>query len=388
MAKKLIRVARNVLDIERIKPGNGRLLNMEQAEQPLKLDSIDSTAAPPIAALAAMEDFLRKRRLNWQTDPQASHLKARIAEYSNVSQDSIICFASIDVALNAITRTYLEAGSKALNISPSRNSFAHHCQCSGADSINVVFEDPLEPSIETVINNICPRTRMVYLSNPDILTGTTFTEAELVFLLAYAENSMVVVDESLIEYYGRSATELTKRFGNLAILRTFTSIFGLASLGTSYIITDPDNLEFIERLSAGMYPDALAQAAAAAALCDLNHVRQNFISVGQSKKILAQNLPLLGYEFHIGSGNAFLLKSEEPSELIEMLENEEIYISDMSFSGNLASFVRITIGNPTQTERLLGALGRFKESSLQKGEIPNTAGIDRRVHRPQISVTA
>jgi histidinol-phosphate aminotransferase len=388
MTKKLVRIARNVLDIEKMESDNRRLQVIEKAEQPLKLDSLDSSVAPPIASLAAIEDFLRKKRLNWQPDSQCDNLKSKIAEYVRLSEDFISCFASADLALNAITRTYLEGGSKALNVSSGPNSFTYHCLSNGADSIIVAFDDPFEFSIETVINNICPRTRMIYLSNPDILTGATLTEAELIFLLAYAENAMVVVDESLVEYYGRSAAELTNRFANLTIIRTFSSIFGLASLGTSYIITDPDNLEFIQRLSSGMYPDALAQSASAAALCDLNHIRQNYISTGQSKKILAQNLPLLGFEFHIGSGNSFLLKVDDPFELVDMLEQEEIYISSINLTGKLAGFARISIGNPIQTDRLLGALGKFKENSLRDENSPKNAGASRIADKMKIEVPA
>jgi histidinol-phosphate aminotransferase len=156
----------------------------------------------------------------------------------------------------------------------------------------------------------------------------------------------------------------------------------LASLEAGYLLSDPDNLEFLERLKFGGNINGLACAAACSALGDPGHVKAYSHAVEQSKKVVMSNLPQTGYEFHLGDGNFMLLQVSDTAEAIEQLSGEKIYAHDLYEYTDLESHLRITLGTPAQTEMLLLALGRMAETFATGFNRNNQEQAEQVVNRP------
>jgi len=100
-------------------------------------------------------------------------------------------------------------------------------------------------------------------------------------------------------------------------------------------------------------------------------------NVDQSKKNLSSNLSEIGYEFYITPANFFLLKVTNASAACRILAENGILVKDYSKFMQLNSFLRITIGTPDQTDRLLLALSRMAKqfaTGFNRNRIKNTAG--------------
>ncbi len=242
---------------------------------------------------------------------------------------------------------------------PGDGGFAHAAMSLGAGVVEVRHDSPFEPQIEAIINRIGPRTRLIYISNPNEITGSVFSESEIVFLLAYAERAMVVVDEDYCEFCGNSVADLVTRFPNLIVKRSFARAFGLGAIPTSYILTDPENLEFIERVKGESGPGGLGQVAATAALEDAGYMRRYVSEVNRSRKFLSENLPEVGYEFMMTPANFFLLKVPQPDQASEFLASENILVRSLDNEPGLEGYLRITIGTPDQADRLLTVLSQL-----------------------------
>jgi histidinol-phosphate aminotransferase len=299
--------------------------------------------------------------MNWYPDPEAEELKIKISEYVSHPLDYISCYGGSDIALEHIARTYLEQGTEMVVNAPVCSNVQIAAKSTGAGVIKAFHPDPFNPGIETLVDFIGPRTRMIYISNPNDPTGALFSEAELVFLLAYAENVMIVVDETYFEYCGRSAVDLVKRFPNLAIVRSFSNGFGLASMGVGYIISDPQNLEFVRRIKTAYGISSVAQIASLAALENRDYTKEYIVAVDQSKKVLSNSLPEIGYDFKMTPANFFLLRISDPGEAAEFLAQEGILVRNLSGIRQMDGYLRITIGTPEQTDRLLLGLSRMAE---------------------------
>jgi histidinol-phosphate aminotransferase len=319
----------------------------------MRLDGSKAAYQPSPGVAAALNDLLGDKPLNRFPDTDAEELRAKLSEYVLLPPDHISCYAGGRIALEHIFRTYLESGTELIVNSPAPPEVRIMAQSTGARVSEIEHPDPFCPGIENIVNGISTRTRAVYIGNPNEYTGSVFSEAELVFLLAYAERTMVVIDEDYFEFSGRSVVDLTARFPNLAVIRSFSKGFGLASLKAGYIVTGPENLQFIHRIKNDSGPDCISQAAARAALDDLNFVREKMVSLNISKKAIAGRLIAMGYEFRMAPANFFLLKVSDSMKATELLEKEGIRVTDLSDIKGLEGYLRITIGTEEQSERLL-----------------------------------
>jgi histidinol-phosphate/aromatic aminotransferase/cobyric acid decarboxylase-like protein len=136
----------------------------------------------------------------------------------------------------------------------------------------------------------------------------------------------------------------------------------MAGINSAYLLTDPNNLRFIGRVAEGKEPGVLPQIAAQAALEDTSYTAAYVQQVHESKKMLFETLPRLGYDFRITLVNYFLLRVKNPEKLITTLAKNNIFIKSLSDIEQFENHVRITIGTPSQTGVLLDILGRVAES--------------------------
>ena len=353
MEKNLVRVASHILDLEEPKTDLQEALFSVSGRDILKLDNNEATIGPSPLVTRALSRYLSDRTLNQQPDMSARKLRRKISLYSGVNYDSIACFANMAETMEAVARTYLDHNLEVVISWPSDDLFGHYAASAGAKIIKAEYSDPFTPAVELIISRINSKTRVVYISNPGNPTGTSLTEAEIVFLLSYAEDVLVLVDESYFEFCGITMADLIPKFPNLAVIRTFSKAFALAGLDVSYILTDSRNLKFINRLGYLKAPGTLAQVAADAALDDINYTAGYVRQVNMSKKILFDNLPRMGYEFRITAGNFFLLKVNDADKLVETMSKSNIFINNLSRFSGFENYVQVTIGIPSHTLSLI-----------------------------------
>jgi len=353
--QKAVKVANTVLDLEPVKD-SGFDLEINTKEEPLRLDNNELTIDPFPGITTALKKYLDSQQLNRRPDPESSGLLYSLSKYTGLPKDHIICFNGANMALRYLSQTYLEPASQILIGSPGESNIDIAAKLSGADVIEVEYDDPFAPDIESLINKIGKQTRMIYLCNPSDLTGSRFTTDEIIFLLAYAERAMVVIDEPYFEYCNTSLSRLVRKFPNLAIIRSFSKAFGLSSLNVAYMLTNPQNKVFINNVSTGDSIDSLSRIAATAALSGIDYIKEYVHDLKFAKAKISRSLPELGYEFQMTEANFFFLKVNDTHTAVNMLLQQEIIVKDISYYGQLDNYIRISIGTPSQTEKLLLAL--------------------------------
>ena len=359
MQRKLVRIANAVLDLEPYVTERAQRQTREINSGVLKLDSNEAAKNASPRVIDSIREFLNSKPLNWYPESEALDLRMKIAEYVSLPSDFIGCYAGAGLALEHVFKTYLELGTELVVAGPCSSNVMTAALSTGARVIDPEPKDIFNPTIEEVVNKITSRTRAVYLKTPNEFTGAVFSEAELVFLLAYAERTMIIIDEEFFEFSGSSMADLTARFPNLTVVRSFANAFGLAGIKAAYIVTDPENLEFINRVKGDAGPDSIAQIAALSALEDIDYTREYTVEVNQSKKAIAVYLPETGYEFHMTGANYFLLRVSDIRGAINSLRSDSIEVMDLSGVVGLEGYLRITIGSPEQTDKLLLALSKM-----------------------------
>jgi histidinol-phosphate aminotransferase len=209
---------------------------------------------------------------------------------------------------------------------------------------------------------VTPRTRAVFVCNPNNPTGTSVGAAAFdAFVGALPPDVVLVVDEAYREYATRpdfpDALAWVARRPGTAVLRTFSKLYGLAGARVGYGVMDPELAGFLERARHPFNLNLLAEEAALAALDDDEHVRRTLATNREGKEQLARELAALGLEVTPTDANFLLARAGEGT--YDLLLREGVIVRPMGGFG-LPQHVRVTIGTRAENERLVAALRRVR----------------------------
>ncbi|MGE0624735.1 MAG: histidinol-phosphate transaminase [Pseudomonadales bacterium] len=209
---------------------------------------------------------------------------------------------------------------------------------------------------------ITERTAIVFLANPNNPTGTWVTKSTLVdFLEAVPERVWVVLDEAYAEYVEEpdypDGIALLARYPNLIVTRTFSKIHALAALRIGYAVSSPAVADLMNRARQPFNVNALALAAAEAALADQEFVSTSRALNREGKAALIHGFEELGLEYIPSAGNFLAVKVPDASATYQTLLKEGVIVRPIGEYG-LPDHLRISVGLPEENARFLATLRR------------------------------
>ena len=212
---------------------------------------------------------------------------------------------------------------------------------------------------------ITEKTVIVFLANPNNPTGTWVAERELVeFLDAVPERVWVVLDEAYAEYVEApgypDGLALQKRYPNLILTRTFSKIHALAALRIGYAVSSQGVADLMNRARQPFNVNALALAAAEAALDDAQFVETSRAMNREGKAVLARGFDVLDLPYIPSAGNFLTVEVGDAAAVYQALLREGVIVRPVAEYG-LPGHLRVSIGLPEENERFLEALARVLE---------------------------
>jgi histidinol-phosphate aminotransferase len=208
---------------------------------------------------------------------------------------------------------------------------------------------------------ITPRTRVVFVANPNNPTGTWIAPEVLErFVAAVPAEVLVVLDEAYNEYLEPAqqahATRWIARYPHLVVSRSFSKAYGLAALRIGYGVMDAAVADLLNRVRQPFNVNALAQAAALAALADVEYVEDSRRLNRAGLEQLAQGLSQLGVPSLPSHGNFVLVKVGDATKVYGALLRQGVIVRPVGNYG-LPEWLRVTVGLPEENARFLAALG-------------------------------
>ena len=204
-----------------------------------------------------------------------------------------------------------------------------------------------------------PRTKLVYLANPNNPTGTWFDiDALERCLRAIRRDVLVVVDEAYAEFAddGATALSLRERHPNLVVTRTFSKAYALAGLRVGFAVAHPRCVAVLERLRESFNVNAAGLAAAEAALGDTAHLRWVVERNAEERTKLDAALTSRGWFVHPSRTNFLLVEFGERTGTLEAGLLERGIVPRPMGGYGLPGCLRITVGDRDENRRLLAAL--------------------------------
>jgi histidinol-phosphate aminotransferase len=205
---------------------------------------------------------------------------------------------------------------------------------------------------------VTPRTKLVLLSTPNNPTGTAIAEPELLgFIRSLPETAICVVDEAYTDYAERAPDirPLIREGRNVIGLRTFSKIYGLASLRVGYGYSSPELASLLDRVRQPFNVNAIGQAAAAAALDDREFTSMCARENRRGLRRLEAGFGELGLEFVPSQANFILVRVGDGARVFGALQGRGVIVRPLE-TYNLPEWVRVTVGTADQNERLLREL--------------------------------
>lgn len=329
----------------------------------VKLASNENPRGPGAAVQAAIRAAASE--LSRYPDGNGYYLKQSLARKLGVDVEQITLGNGSNDVLDLAAKISLQPGDEAIVAEHSFVVYRLATLGSGATLIEVPANH-FGADLDGFAKAITPKTRMVFLANPNNPTGTWVkTDALVKFLDAVDPNIWVVLDEAYFEYVSDPAVfpdypdgmALQQRYPNLIVTRTFSKIHGLAALRVGYGVSSPQAADLMNRARQPFNVNAVALAAAVAALEDTDFVqtsaRQNRDGMAQ----LTAGLTERGYDYIPSAGNFVCFDAGgEAQGLNQRLLQEGIIVRPVAEYG-LTQYLRVTVGLPSEIDRFLTALG-------------------------------
>ncbi|HTM19242.1 MAG TPA: histidinol-phosphate transaminase [Kofleriaceae bacterium] len=222
----------------------------------------------------------------------------------------------------------------------------------------------LAADVDALLAAVTPRTRMLFLGNPNNPTGGWLPRAEFERLLARLPREVfLVVDEAYHEYavelapdYAQAQRYRGPDHANLVVLRTSATISGLAGLRVGYGVCDRAVADYLGRVRRPFCVSSVAQAAALAALDDAEHVRRSQAAAAAGIPALAEAAHALGLRAYPSAANFLLVDvGREAAPVYDALLRRGVIVRALTAWG-LPRHLRISIGTAEQTARIIDAL--------------------------------
>jgi len=333
-----------------------RELNLP-ADSIIKVASNENPFGPSPLALAAMQKSLAG--VNLYPDGNAFYLKQKLAAKLGVETTNLILGNGSNEIIEFVSHALLGPGD---DVVVSQFCFAIYpivAKMFGANLVIVPAKD-YGHDLPAMLRAITPKTRIVFVANPNNPTGTLAPREEVIqFVNEVPDDVLLVMDEAYIEFLD-DAVDLVPliRLGvrkNLILMRTFSKIYGLAGLRIGYGIGNPDLIAALEKTRQPFNINSLAQAAALAALDDAEHVRKTRANNFGGLQFFEKAFRDLKLEFIPSFANFILVRVGEGQKVFDAMQKQGVIVRPMG-GYQLPEWIRISVGTPKENERCLGAL--------------------------------
>lgn len=297
---------------------------------------------------------------NIYPDGGSIELTAALAKHLAVAPEQIIFGNGSDEIILMIARAFLTPEDETIMATHTFPQYKHNAKIEGATCIEVPLKDGVH-DLEAMLDHVNERTKIIWICNPNNPTGTINSDEEIrSFIARLPRHVLVVMDEAYYEYntskHRAETIPLLEEYDNLVILRTFSKIYGLASLRIGYGIGNPQIIHYINQVREPFNTNSFAQVAAIAALQDQAFITQCRNDNRQGMTFLEEKFTQLGFSYYPSYGNFIMVDIGRPAQpVFEALLRKGVIVRSGA-ALNFPTSLRVTVGSQQQNETFITAL--------------------------------
>ena len=300
-------------------------------------------------------------------DGNAFYLKSELAKFFKVTEQQVALGNGSNEVLELAARVFAGPGDEVVY---SQYAFAVYPICAqavGASGVEVPAKN-WGHDLPAMLKAITPKTKMVFLANPNNPTGTMFRRAEWeAFISQVPKQVIVVLDEAYVEYVEdvdyANGREYLETYPNLLISRTFSKAYGLASLRVGFMLGSEEVIAYLNRLREPFNINQFAQVGAVAALQDQAFVNKGVAlnKVGMQQMVNA--FTDMGLNYIPSNGNfvcvEFAQKPGLAAEINQALLKQGVIVRPLA-GYKMPDHLRVSIGSVAENQHFIDVLKSLK----------------------------
>jgi histidinol-phosphate aminotransferase len=322
----------------------------------VKLASNEGAFGPLPAAVAAFEGAAGE--LNRYPDGGGMRLREALAERHGVPVEQVVLGNGADELIRLCAVATLDAGDRALIPWPSFPSYVASAACCGAEPVRVPLRDR---ALDLEAVRSAGPAKLVYLANPNNPTGTLLDRDEVRGFLD-GQDALVVLDEAYAEYAEpepEGPALIREGAPRVAVLRTFSKVYGLAALRVGYALASPDVADALDRVRPIFNVNQPAQEAALASLHEHDAVAIRIDHARRSREFLRETLAASGLDPQPAQTNFVYadVPGGDGDGLADRLLHEGVIVRALRGFGAPGA-IRVTTGSDEENQLFAEALGR------------------------------
>lgn len=321
----------------------------------IKLASNENPFGPSPRAVAAAKQALEHGEL--YPDGGCFAIREKLAAVHGLAPDQYVVGNGSNEIIELLGHALVGPGDEVVMGSPAFVVYKLVTLAFGGKPVEVPLVNHRH-DLNALRTAITARTKLVFVCSPNNPTGTANTEAELLaFARSLPEHVVTVFDEAYSEYLETppDLRPLIREGRNVVCLRTFSKVYGLASLRIGYGYASAEMVGALNRMRQPFNVNAIAQAAAIAALDDVEFTTK---CVGANRAGLAQleqGFRRQGLECVPSVANFIMVRVGDGVKLFETLQRRGLIVRPLRPYG-MPEWVRVTVGTAEQNERFLTEL--------------------------------
>ncbi|WP_316229515.1 histidinol-phosphate transaminase [Bradyrhizobium sp. SZCCHNR1070] len=352
-----------ILDIAPYTPGKSP--KPEPGRKVFKLSANETPFGPSPKAIAAFTHAAT--HLEDYPEGTSRVLRQAIGRAYGLDPDRIICGAGSDEILNLLAHTFLGHGDEA--ISTTHGFLVYPIATMGRGAKNVIApEKNLTADVNAILQAVTPRTKLVWLANPNNPTGTYIPFDEVKRLRAgLPSNVVLVLDAAYSDYVSRNdyevGIELVATTENTVMTHTFSKIHGLAALRVGWMFGPAHIVDAVNRIRGPFNVSTPAMLAAVAAIEDSAHVQTSKTYTEEWRNRLSEEIGKLGLKVTPSVTNFILIhfpteKGKTAAQADEFLTRRGLVLRALN-NYQLPHALRMTIGSEEANRLVLEGLREF-----------------------------
>lgn len=330
----------------------------------VKLSANETPLGPGPLALKALTEM--SSSLHRYPDSGVTELRNAIGETYGFDPDRLVCGAGSDELIGLLIHAYAGQGDEILM---SRHGFLMYKIYAQGFGVSTVMapEKNLRTDVDAMLAAVTPRTKIVFVANPNNPTGSYITREEMKRLHAgLPAHVLLVIDAAYSEYVSEKdysdGSELAATHQNAVMLRTFSKIYGLAALRLGWAYAPAHVIDVLNRIRGPFNVSAAAQAAGTAAVRDKDFIRSSCAFNTEWRQWLTKELTALGLKVHPSIANFVLIEFPEgkhnAAAADAFLTQRRLILREVKGYG-LPHCLRLTVGLEENNRAVIAALKDF-----------------------------
>jgi len=293
--------------------------------------------------------------------PDTTELIEKIAKYLKVNRENIAVSNGSDDLIRNIIDVTVKPGSKVILPIPTFSMNKVFLNMKRADVVEVITNIKDQLNVDQILKTVKKvKPSLIMIVNPTVPFGQLITKDKIEKILRTLPETAVLVDEAYGEFSDSTLIDLTDKYRNLIVTRTFSKAFGLAGVRIGYSVSSP---QLAEKLKNSISPYSASTPAVNLAITALENtkwMKEQVKKIVQSRESLFFKIKELGLDPIPSKANYITIFSPVADKICEYLKSEKILVRFFDRSGGLPQkALRISIGTEKENRMIIKKLKLF-----------------------------